>query len=101
MYLFVKLWGNVHYVSGEGKKGGKRGDRPQEKKACVPAKPSQGKARQGTKRGMRAKHACGHQPTCFVVVLPTTTPTHHSLSFVLSCLFPCPLPFPACVSVCE
>lgn len=98
--MFVKLWGNVHYVSGEGKKGGKRGDRPQEKKACVPAKPSQGKARQGTKRGMRAKHACGHQPTCFVVVLPTTTPTHHSLSFVLSCLFPCPLPFPACVCVC-
>ena len=98
MYLFVKLWGNVHYVSGEGKNGGKKGDRPQEKRRV--SQPSQAKARQGTKRGMRAKHACGHQPTCFVVVLPTTTPTHHSLSFVLSCLFPCPLPFPACVCEC-
>ena len=29
----------------------------------------------------------------------TTTPTSHSLSFVLSCLFPCPCPFPVCVCV--
>ena len=29
----------------------------------------------------------------------TTTPTDHSLSFVLSCLFPCPCPFPVCVCV--
>ena len=29
----------------------------------------------------------------------TTTPTYHSLSFVLSCLFPCPCPFPVCVCV--
>ena len=30
----------------------------------------------------------------------TTTPTYHSLSFVLSCLFPCPCPFPVCVCEC-
>ena len=29
----------------------------------------------------------------------TTTPTSHSLSFVLSCLFPCPCPFPVCLCV--
>ena len=100
MYLFVKLWGNVHYVSGEGKKGGKRGDRPQEKKACVPAKPRQGKARDKAWDEGQARLWSPTNLLCGGLANHHTNPPLLVLclvlSFSLSSSFSC-----LCVCVCE
>ena len=64
--------------------------------------------REGVKKGGREKKGvgkkCGAKWWCVTNLLAscfsiTTTPIHHSLSFVFLCLFSCPFPFPVSLSV--
>ena len=65
--------------------------------------------REGVKKGGREKKGvgkkCGAKWWCVTNLLAscfsiTTTPIHHSLSFVFLCLFSCPFPFPVSLSLC-
>ena len=67
-----------------------------------------GKKGRGKKGGREKKGVgkkCGAKWWCVTNLLAscfsiTTTPIHHSLSFVFLCLFSCPFPFPVSLSLC-